>query len=232
MPTQAALALVDAIAQQAVSADSSSTGAVRAQAAYVRALVDEVERHHPSERRLASLHDQLGEELARLGALAAAAASDKGPQGSASEAESMIEVLVVDDEDDARDVEVEVLKSLGYRTLTARSGEEAIQVFDARHPPIVLTDWAMPGMSGLELCIALKARQPKTYIILATGFGENARLLEGERAGADDFLRKPMDLEDLQARLLAASRLVRAVDAVSRLSERLRISSPSTPAQA
>lgn len=231
MPTQAALALVDAIALQAVSADSSSKGAVRAQAAYVRALVDEVERHHPSERRLASLHDQLGEELARLGALAAAAASDKGPDGGVHQFDSKIEVLVVDDEEDALDVEVEVLRQLGYSTRTASSGEEALRLFDAHHPPIVLTDWAMPGMSGLELCIALKAREPKTYVILATGFGENARLLEGERAGADDFLRKPMDLEDLQARLLAASRLVRAVEAVSRLSERLSAAPPSpTPA--
>jgi CheY-like chemotaxis protein len=229
MPTQAALALVDAIALQAVSADSSSTGAVRAQAAYVRALVDEVERHHPSERRLASLHDQLGEELARLGALAAAAASDKGPEG-VQELDKQIEVLVVDDEEDARDVEVEVLQQLGYRTRTARSGEEALRLFDAHHPPIVLTDWAMPGMSGLELCIALKAREPKTYVILATGFGENARLLEGERAGADDFMPKPMDLEDLRVRLLAASRLVRAVEAVSRLSDRLRVAPPSARA--
>jgi CheY-like chemotaxis protein len=230
MPTQAALALVDAIALQAVSADSSSTGAVRAQAAYVRALVDEVERHHPSERRLASLHDQLGEELARLGALAAAAASDKGPAGGVQELDSKIEVLVVDDEDDAREVEVEVLQQLGYRTRVASSGEEALRLFDAHRPPIVLTDWSMPGMSGLELCIALKAREPKTYVILATGFGENARLLEGERAGADDFLPKPMDLEDLQARLLAASRLVRAVEAVSRLSERLKTAPSSARA--
>ncbi len=224
MPTQAALALVDAIAQQAVRADSSSNGAVRAQAAYVRALVDEVERYGPSARRAASLHDQLGEELARLGQLAAAAAAEHGVVSGTDAEEQPLEALVVDDDDDALESLANVLEHLGYPTRRATSAEDALRAFEERPASIVLTDWSMPGMSGVELCAALKARAPATYVILATGHAELAHRIEGERAGADDFLPKPIDLTDLEARLLAGNRLLRAFEAVTRLSERMRAS--------
>jgi sigma-B regulation protein RsbU (phosphoserine phosphatase) len=68
----------------------------------------------------------------------------------------------------------------------------------------------MPGMSGLELCNNLKRSADPPYVILATGFHENGRLLDRLRSGVDDFLRKPIVLEELEVRLLAASRLIRA----------------------
>jgi CheY-like chemotaxis protein len=224
MPTQSALELVDAVSLEARSLDDAlSAYALRAQAAYVRALVDEVERHHPADPRVASLHQQLGEELARLAELIPVESSAQPP---ASETHVPVEalqidVLVVDDEDDGRHATVLAVNALGYACRSARSGEDALRVYAEKPAAIVLSDWSMPGMSGLELCMALKRREPKAYVMLATAFHDKARLLDGERAGTDDFLTKPLDLNELEARLAAASRLVRAVRALADLKQRL-----------
>jgi sigma-B regulation protein RsbU (phosphoserine phosphatase) len=70
-------------------------------------------------------------------------------------------------------------------------------------------------MTGLELCQALKREMWFPYVILATGYSEAERMLEGVDAGVDDFLLKPIDVDQLEARLLAASRLLRAMRAVA-----------------
>jgi DNA-binding response OmpR family regulator len=77
-------------------------------------------------------------------------------------------------------------------------------------------------MSGLDLCTVLKEHEPQPYVILASGFHENARLLEGMRGGADDFLRKPFTVEELEVRLAAATRLLHAVRMVAEMNIRLR----------
>jgi len=83
--------------------------------------------------------------------------------------------------------------------------------------PIVISDWSMPGMDGLDLCNRLRGMFPAPYFILVTAFHENARLLDAVRAGAHDFLRKPLDLEELEARLFAATRLLGAVNRIQRI---------------
>jgi CheY-like chemotaxis protein len=218
MPTQSALTLTDTIAQETQRITTPvPPGAVGAQAAFVRALVDEVERHHPEDRRVVPLREQLGDELLRLARLFEGAPS----RGEAAGAEEPLDVLVVDDDDDALRAAETVLRHLGYRCRTAYDAEAALREFDREPAAIVLSDWSMPGMSGPELCASLKRRERRPYVILATAFDDNARLLDGVGGGADDFLRKPLDVEELEARLLSASRLVRAVAAVAALRERL-----------
>jgi CheY-like chemotaxis protein len=210
MPTQSALTLVEAaVAQGAVHAGQRQPGfALPAQAAFARALIDEVERLHPENRDLAALREQLGEELTQLAQLV------KGAGGALPAEVGFVDVLVVDDDDDARRAAVQALESLGYPCRTARDAEEALGEYDRRPAAIVFSDWCMPGMSGLELCAALKRRVPPPYVILATAFHDNARLLDCVRGGADDFLRKPIDLDELEARLFAGVRLIRAIGAL------------------
>ena len=218
MPTQTALRLVDTLA-----VETPLPGA-RSQAAFVRALVDEVQRHHPGDVNVAPLREQLGDELSRLADLIAHATG--GPLEGRGEDARPIDVLVVDDEDHALRAAVAVLGNLGYPCRTSRDAEEALREFAREPAAIVLSDWSMPGLSGLELCATLKQREPKPYVILASAHHDNARLLEGVREGVDDFLRKPLDLEELEARLFAASRLIHAVKMVETLRERIRNSSP------
>jgi sigma-B regulation protein RsbU (phosphoserine phosphatase) len=136
--------------------------------------------------------------------------------------ERPIDVLVVDDEETALRAAMATLRALGYPCRTARDAEEALHELAREPAAIVLSDWAMPGMNGLELCRALKQREPMSYVILATAHDDHAHLLEGVRDGVDDFLRKPLDLQELEARLLAASRLIRAVQSVEALRDSLR----------
>jgi len=222
MSTQSALDLADAVAQDEDVAAPS--GEVREQAAFVRALVDEVERHHPADRLVVAVRDQLGEELTRLAQIV------ERRWGEAPAFDHTVDVLIVDDDDDALRAHATVLAHLGYACRAARNAEEALAEY-ARHPAaIVLSDWRMPGMSGLELCMALKKQDPQAYVILVTAYDEYARLLEGVRGGADDFLRKPIDLDELETRLLAGKRLVNAVRRVAALQTRLHSTPPPPPA--
>jgi len=218
MPTRSALTVTNTVAEATQRAGTPVLGGpLGEQAAFVRALVDEVDRHHPEDRGVVPLREQLSDELLRLGGMIEGALSHEEIPGQGR----AIDVLVVDDDDDARRASEAVLRSLGYRCRTAPSGEEALREFEREPAAIVVSDWSMPGMSGLELCVAMKRREPRPYMILATGFSDNARLLDGVRGGADDFLRKPLDLDELEARLLSARRLICAVDALTAIQERL-----------
>jgi len=226
MPTRYALDLADDVAgnTRRPGAPALRVG-VGEQVAFVRALVDEVERRGPEDRRVVPLREQLGEELRRLAQLLEGTLTTE----EAAPPERVIDVLVVDDHPDGLRATVAVLVSLGYPCRSAPDGEEALREFDRASAAIVLSDWSMPGMSGLELCAALKARERRPYVILATAFPDNVRFLDGVRWGADDFLRKPLDLEELEARLLSASRLLHAVDAVTALQNGIACLATSTP---
>lgn len=214
MPLRSALTLADAAASHR---DATSAGAaLRVQAAFVRSLVDEVECRHPSDRAVAALHEQLGDELGRLAQLAGdpASAPRAATPGHAAEG-AALDVLVVDDDEPTRLAAAKALRDMGYSCRTAQDGAEALREHDRSPADIVLSDWSMPGMSGLELCAALKRREPQPYVILATSFHEKARTLDGARGGVDAFLHKPIDLDELELRLLAAARLLRALRASS-----------------
>jgi CheY-like chemotaxis protein len=221
MPTQSALTLIDAIAAETTRIGvAASTSGLRAQAAFVRALVDEVGRHHPSDRNVAPLHSQLGEELSRLAELV------PGERGEAP-APERVEVLVVDDDEASLQAMASVVGELGHPCRTAKDAEEALAEFDRRPAGIVLSDWGLPGMSGLELCQALKLRNPHVYVVLVTAH-DQVRLLEGVHGGVDDFLRKPVDVDELILRLGAAEGLLHAVHVVEQVRNRLQ-SSPARP---
>ncbi|MBI2014263.1 MAG: response regulator, partial [Candidatus Rokubacteria bacterium] len=75
-------------------------------------------------------------------------------------------ILVVDDEQEVLDIMVECISQAGYRALPARSGREALKIFNAEHPELMITDLVMPEMNGLELIEAVRAISPKTEILI------------------------------------------------------------------
>jgi two-component system cell cycle response regulator len=123
-----------------------------------------------------------------------------------------IDVLVVDDDHDGRNGLLESIRILGYACRCAQDGAEALEQYASKPADIVLTDWTMPRMDGLELCLKLKTGEATAppYVILMSAYDGRDRLLRGIRAGADDFLRKPIDFDELEVRLIAAARLVSA----------------------
>jgi hypothetical protein len=112
-------------------------------------------------------------------------------------------VLVVDD--DARIVEVlsTILARDGYQVFMATDGEEAWSILDQEHPDLSVMDVLLPRIDGIELCRRIK-QNPATrlsMVILMTGFSERSRRLDGLHAGADDFLKKPIDPFELTVRV-------------------------------
>jgi two-component system cell cycle response regulator len=120
-----------------------------------------------------------------------------------------MKILVADDDATSRLIAQAALGSLGHECVTVSDGAEAWDAFQSLAPTVVLSDWLMPGLSGLQLCLNIRAYKASdyTYFIMVTGQGELEQVLEGMRAGADDYLVKPLDSDDLQARLIAAARV-------------------------
>jgi two-component system cell cycle response regulator len=135
----------------------------------------------------------------------------------------MLSVLVVDDIPDNVKLLSYDLKDAGYEVLTAANGMEALDVIREVGPPIVLSDWMMPEMDGIELCRAIREQSfnTYTYIIMLTAHSDRCRLVEAFDAGADDFLAKPFDQPELLARIHAGVRIVQLESDLAR--ERLQL---------
>ena len=123
-------------------------------------------------------------------------------------------ILIVDDEDFNVDLLEQELEILGYTTLSARNGREAIDRVRGETPDLILLDVMMPVMDGFDCCRALKA-DPETRlipIVIMTALDGFEDRIKGIEAGADDFLTKPVNERELQARIKTALRHKQAVD--------------------
>ncbi len=119
-------------------------------------------------------------------------------------------VLVVDDSRLQRRILGASLRKWGFVVAEAGSGEEALQICRTDPPDLVLSDWMMPGMSGLEFCDEFR-RMPREnygYFILLTSKSDKAEIASGLDAGADDFLTKPVNTGELRARIAAGERIL------------------------
>jgi diguanylate cyclase (GGDEF)-like protein len=118
-------------------------------------------------------------------------------------------ILVVDDEPISRLLVQAAVDWLGHHWIAADDGQEAWECFQQDEPDVLITDLMMPGVDGLELCrrVRANAQTSYTYIILVTVLGDRQDIVRGMDAGADDYLVKPLQLFDLQARLIAAQRV-------------------------
>ncbi|HTR48927.1 MAG TPA: diguanylate cyclase [Verrucomicrobiae bacterium] len=119
-------------------------------------------------------------------------------------------VLVVDDSPVARKLVEHALDKDQYTMISATTGAQALELFAEHKPGIVITDWLMPDLSGLQLCERLRtdAGGRFTYIILLTGVSEKSKVVKGLQAGADDYMTKPFNAEELSARVNAGRRIV------------------------
>ena len=120
-----------------------------------------------------------------------------------------MKILVVDDDRLSRRIIERFLESLGYLVVTAENGEAALIILQQEIDiSVVITDWMMPVMDGLELCRRARDFKWKRYlnIILLTSRGEKEDLIEGLNAGADAFVSKPLNFAELQAHLMVAER--------------------------
>lgn len=123
-------------------------------------------------------------------------------------------VLVVEDEPLNADIVSRLLTEDGFAVDIVRDGASALAAIALRPPDIVLLDWMLPRVSGIEVCERLK-RDPNTRlipIVMLTGLADREHRLAGIAAGADDFLRKPFDLEELRARVRSLARLKQYTD--------------------
>jgi two-component system cell cycle sensor histidine kinase/response regulator CckA len=114
------------------------------------------------------------------------------------------EVLVVDDDPKVLNLMGGFLRGLGIEVRMARDGAEALQVFEAERPPLVITDLKMPGMDGLELMKAIKEASPQTEILIITAYADLGSAIQAVRQGAFDYLPKPFHLETLGRRVTQA----------------------------
>ncbi len=121
-----------------------------------------------------------------------------------------MKVLVADDDLVSRIILDKVLRRLGYDPVLTANGREAMARIEREEIPLLVTDWKMPDVDGLELCRMLRApgRKVYTYVVLLTTYSGKSRYLEGLEAGADDFLTKPVDGDELAARLKVGERIV------------------------
>lgn len=114
-------------------------------------------------------------------------------------------ILVVDDESQITRVLRTALSSQGYDIRTANDGETALEIVKDWPPDLVVTDLAMPGMDGLELCRRLRATTQIPIIVLSVR-GEERTKVKALDAGADDYVTKPFGMEELLARVRASLR--------------------------
>jgi two-component system cell cycle response regulator len=124
--------------------------------------------------------------------------------------EQDLQILVVDDSAVYHKLVSNALCYHPYTLLHAMNGSEAMDLFKKHAPPIVITDWMMPDLTGPELCKQIRASSKTlyTYLILLTSMSESNSLVIGLEAGADEFLTKPFDPAELQARLSVGRRIV------------------------
>ncbi len=120
-------------------------------------------------------------------------------------------VLLVDDSRAQRRTLAVQLIRAGYHVVEAASSDEAMRICLERRPDIVISDWMMPGQSGLEFCRRFREMQSDRYgyFILLTSRNDKKDIAEGLRAGADEFLTKPVSGAELLARLSASERILR-----------------------
>jgi len=119
-------------------------------------------------------------------------------------------VLIVDDDPDVCKLVSRLLLRLGYEPLTAGDGVEAMRIVMESSPPVLLTDWRMPNMDGIELCARLRQHEGVgfLYVVILTAATEKDAVSAAMEAGADDFLYKPVRKEELLLRLRSAFRLM------------------------
>ena len=141
-------------------------------------------------------------------------------------------ILIADDSAVYRKLLEQQALSLGT-VLVAKTGREALEIFEREQPALIITDWVMPDATGIELCQRIReaAGSGYTYIIILTSNSEKQNVVKALSAGADDYLTKPFDSDELLARARVGMRLIelhREIGAKNRLLQELALTDSLT----
>ena len=148
---------------------------------------------------------------------------DSMKNGAAPES---LPVIVAEDDPVSRELVRTLLEKWGYDVIVTHDGREAMEAIRAQtSPALAVIDWMMPGMDGIELCKRVREANRVLYIILLTARGGKERLIEGLEAGADDYLMKPFDKDELRARLRVGARIIELHTTLAARVEELEASS-------
>ena len=122
-----------------------------------------------------------------------------------------MKILLAEDDDVSRHILRETLSRWGYEVVCAADGAEAWRLLQEKDAPkLAILDWVMPGMDGIDVCRDVRAhlKEPYVYILLLTAKGQKEDVIKGMGAGADDYVSKPFDPQELRMRLSAGRRIV------------------------
>ena len=120
-----------------------------------------------------------------------------------------LKILIVDDDDRVLKTFARNLKMAGYTVLTASRGAQAMEIYHDEQPDIVTLDMRMPGMDGFSALQEIRSSSPEAEVILTTGHGDKEMVIEALRAGASDFIPKPIDRVTLNTVLRRAEERIR-----------------------
>ena len=130
------------------------------------------------------------------------------PPGQVSFAQT-IPIIIADDDPVSREIIFTAVSKWGFRTVLTRDGHEAMSAIRAEQGPVLaILDWMMPSMDGLQVCRRVREAGRLAHIILLTARGGEENLIEGFRAGADDYLVKPFRADELHARIMVGLRVM------------------------
>ncbi len=139
-----------------------------------------------------------------------------------------MKILTVDDDQVSRKILVQALHRLGHETAEAADGNEALRILAQEPVRVVVSDWLMPGMDGLDLCHRIRSQVNAEYtyfILLTSREADSTNQREAIEAGVDDFLTKPLDLQELWMRLRVSERILKFTTQVRQLEAFLPICS-------
>ncbi len=133
-------------------------------------------------------------------------------------------VLIAEDNPVSGKMLEKILVREGYKVTLAENGRSALEKFNNEFCPVIITDWMMPEMSGLELCKAIRSgeHQGYVYILLVTAHNQVDEIVTGLEAGADDYITKPYNHAELIARLNTGIRLLKLEESLKKASEEIR----------
>lgn len=126
-----------------------------------------------------------------------------------------LKILIADDDPVSSRVLEVFLRKWGYAVVAVSDGSDALALLEAEDAPrLAILDWMMPGMEGVEVCRRVRQRSGRAYVylLLLTARGQKQNLLDGLNSGADDYLSKPFDADELRARLRAGERILAMQD--------------------